>query len=72
MKKLKICFSGNEILRKGLTELQADLPFTLAENDYSDGAVFTVEAVRKNVGNGFMIEKNDGKATIHYRKFSDF
>ena len=55
MKKLKICFSGNEILRKGLTELQADLPFTLAENDYSDGAVFTVEAVRKNVGNGFMI-----------------
>ena len=72
MKKLKICFSGNEILRNGLTELQADLPFTLAENDYSDGAVLAVEAVRKNVGNGFIIEKNDDKATIYYRKFSDF
>lgn len=72
MKKLKIVFSGNEILRNGLTELQADLPYMLAENDDSDGVALAVEAVQKESGNGFTIEKIGGKATVRYRKFSDF
>ena len=72
MKKMKICFSGNEILRNGLTESQADLPFTLSENNDFNGVALAVEAVQKESENGFAIEKIGGKATIRYRKFSDF